>query len=84
MDTPTDLLEQAAALLARAVAASPCDAPDAVLLSRMTAGEKVGRLADALGVQLAAEVAERSRPELGSENPRPGTGNAPEPGWWRW
>jgi hypothetical protein len=68
MDTTTALLEQAAALLARAVAAKPLDASDAVLLSRLAEGERVGRLVDALRVRLAAEAATRSRRELGTDS----------------
>jgi hypothetical protein len=67
MDTMTELLEQATALLARAVDAASSDAPDAVLLGDLAGAEQLGRLADALRVGLAAEVTERSRPELGKD-----------------
>lgn len=40
---------------------------DAQLVERVTLAEELGRLADALRVQVAAEVAERSRFELGTD-----------------
>jgi hypothetical protein len=66
METTTDALQQASALLRSVV--SGMDAAvltDADLLSRASVAAEAQRLLDAVQVEVAAEVAVRSRPELG-------------------
>ncbi|MCU1505148.1 MAG: endonuclease, partial [Microbacteriaceae bacterium] len=58
-------LEQATALLA-VVCAAPVGTDDDRLLSRLDTVEHLGRYVDALRISTAAEVAERSRHELGA------------------
>ncbi|MDQ1606688.1 MAG: hypothetical protein QOJ18_1055 [Microbacteriaceae bacterium] len=59
-------LEQATALLAVVCAAPAGTLDDDRLLSRLDTAEHLGRYADALRIAAAAEVAERSRHELGA------------------
>ena len=54
-------------LLAALVADDASLLSDGELVARVSQAEEIGRLADALRVQLAAEVAERSRFELGAD-----------------
>jgi hypothetical protein len=64
-DAEAELL-QATALLAVVCAAPARTLDDARLLSRLDTAEQLGRYADALRVTVAAEVADRSRHELGT------------------
>ncbi|MCU1403057.1 MAG: endonuclease, partial [Microbacteriaceae bacterium] len=59
-------LQQATALLAVVCAARVGALDDDRLLSRLDAAEQLGRYVDALRISTAAEVAERSRHELGT------------------
>jgi hypothetical protein len=67
MDAPTELFAQAYAALTELSAAPVSGLSDALLLDHVERCEAIGRLADALRVQVAAEVTERSRFELGGE-----------------
>ena len=67
MNTPEAILEQATSLLSAALGPSGARTlNDARLVHTMELAERVGRLADAIRVTVAAEVADRSRFELGS------------------
>jgi hypothetical protein len=59
-------LQQATALLAVVCAVPAGTLDDAQLLSRLDAAEQHGRFADALRISTAAEVADRSRHDLGT------------------
>jgi hypothetical protein len=59
-------LQQATALLAAVCAVPISTLDDARLLSRLETVEQLGRFVDALRVTVAAEVADRSRHELGT------------------
>ncbi len=65
MDTTETLLERAAALLRLVTDASTLD--DTHLIGRIELVESAGRLVDSLRVSAAAELAERSRFELGAD-----------------
>ncbi|PJJ73615.1 uncharacterized protein DUF222 [Diaminobutyricimonas aerilata] len=66
MDRAVALLEQAEHLLREAAALAVQPLTDAELCDLTRRGEVVGRLADAVRVATAGEVAERSRHELGT------------------
>ncbi|PJJ71285.1 uncharacterized protein DUF222 [Diaminobutyricimonas aerilata] len=67
MDEAAALIEQAEHLLRRAAALPIEHLTDTALCDLTGRVEQVGRLADALRITTAGEVAERSRPELRSE-----------------
>jgi hypothetical protein len=67
MSETGDILQQATVLLADVARADFAGISDVEICALTTAVEAVGRLADAARVMVAAEVAERSRCELGSD-----------------